>query len=167
MNIHAHGDVLRRREEIVTIVREQAIHSQEELLHALRRRNFRVTQPTLSRDIAALGLVKTSSGYVVPGETLALASVTPISTTLQRFETAVDEYVLSVAAAGNLVVVKTGVGNAQPVALAIDGSKLDGIVGTIGGDDTIFVAMTDDGSARALERRINQLIGRPVRRAAR
>src|SRR5215468_10480589 len=112
MNIHAHGDVLRRREEIVTIVREQAIHSQDELLQALRRRGFRVTQPTLSRDIAALGLVKTPSGYVMPGA--ALATVTPISTAHERFETAVDEYVVSAAAAGNLLVVKTGVGNAQP-----------------------------------------------------
>jgi transcriptional regulator of arginine metabolism len=165
MNIHAHGDVLRRREEIVTIVREQAVHSQDELLQALRRRGFRVTQPTLSRDIAALGLVKTPSGYVPPGATLA--TVTPISTAHERFEAAVDEYVVFAAAAGNLLVVRTGVGNAQPVALAIDGSKLDGIVGTIGGDDTIFVAMTDEGAAKALERRIHQLIGRPVRRAAR
>jgi transcriptional regulator of arginine metabolism len=166
MNIHAQGDVLRRREEIVTIVREQAIHSQEELLHALRRRNFRVTQPTLSRDIAALGLIKTPSGYVMPGE---LASVTPISplTAEQRFENAVDEYVVSAIAAGNLVVIKTGVGNAQPVALAIDGAKLDAVLGTIGGDDTIFVALADEGAARSLERRVHQLIGRPVRRAAR
>src|SRR6266568_8674124 len=127
MNIHAHGDVLRRREEIVTIVREQAVHSQDELLQALRRRGFRVTQPTLSRDIAALGLIKTPSGYAV--------NVTPISSFAEhdRFEAAVDEYVVNAVAAGNLVVVKTGVGNAQPVALAIDASKIDGILGTIGG----------------------------------
>jgi transcriptional regulator of arginine metabolism len=70
-------------------------------------------------------------------------------------------------AAQNLVVIKTIVAAAQPVASAIDGGELDGVLGTIGGDDTIFVAMTDDGAAKALERRINQLIGRPVRRAAR
>lgn len=150
----------------MTIVREQAIHSQEDLLHALRRKSFRVTQPTLSRDIAALGLVKTPYGYVMPGE---LASVTPISplTAEQRFDSAVDEYVVSAVAASNLVVIKTGIGNAQPVALAIDGAKLDAVLGTIGGDDTIFVALADDGAARALERRIQNLIGRPLRRAAR
>src|SRR5919206_2940898 len=164
MNIHAHGDVLRRREEIVTIVREQAIHSQEELLHALRRRNFRVTQPTLSRDIAALGLVKTSSGYVVPGD---LAPVTSIAAWPDRFESTVGEFVKSAVAAQNLVVIKTMVAGAQPVASAIDGAGLDGVLGTIGGDDTIFVAMSDDGAARSLERRIHHLIGRPVRRAAR
>ena len=148
----------------MTIVREQAIHSQEELLHALRRRNFRVTQPTLSRDIAALGLVKTSSGYVVPGD---LAPVTAIASWPDRFESTVSEFVKSAVAAQNLLVIKTMVAGAQPVASAIDGAGLDGVLGTIGGDDTIFVAMSDDGSARVLERRINHLIGRPVRRAAR
>src|ERR1051326_189858 len=117
MNIHAHGDVLRRREEIVTIVREQTVHSQDELLQALRRRGFRVIQPTLSRDIAAIGLVKTPAGYVVPE---ALANVTPIArfSALDRFETAVDEYVLTAVAGGRLVAIKTGPGNATPGALA-------------------------------------------------
>jgi transcriptional regulator of arginine metabolism len=164
MNIHSHGDVLRRREEIVTTVREQAIHSQDELLQALRRRGFRVTQPTLSRDIAALGLIKTPSGYVAPGD---LAPVTPIAAWPDRFEAAVREFVVSATAAQNLVVIKTIVAAAQPVASALDAGELDGVLGTIGGDDTIFVATTDDGSAKALERRIHQLIGRPVRRAAR
>src|SRR5205085_1458115 len=164
MNIHSHGDVLRRREEIVTIAREQAVHSQEELLHALRRRGFRVTQPTLSRDIAALGLIKTPSGYVVPGD---LAPVTPIAAWPDRFESTVGEFVRSAVAAQNLVVIKTVVAGAQPVASAIDGAGLHGVLGTIGGDDTIFVATSDDGAAKALERRIHQLIGRPARRAAR
>jgi transcriptional regulator of arginine metabolism len=164
MNIHAHGDVLRRREEIVTAVQEQAVHSQDELLHALRRRGFKITQPTLSRDIAALGLIKTSSGYVVPGD---LAPVTSIVSWPDRFEAAVREFVSSAAAAQNLVVIRTIVAAAQPVASAIDHGELDGVVGTIGGDDTIFVAMSDADAARALERRINHLIGRSARRAAR
>ena len=151
----------------MTIVREQAVHSQDELLHALRRRGFRVTQPTLSRDIAAIGLVKTPSGYVAP-ETLAnVTPIAPFAAANDRFETAVDDYVLTAVAGGNLLVIKTGPGNAQPVALAIDASRINGVLGTIGGDDTIFVAMADDGAARALERRIHQLIGRPARRAAR
>ncbi len=148
----------------MTIAREQAVHSQEELLHALRRRGFRVTQPTLSRDIAAIGLIKTPSGYVVPGD---LASVTQIAAWPDRFESAVREFVSSAVAAQNLVVIRTIVAAAQPVASAIDAGELDGVLGTIGGDDTIFVAMSDDGAAKALERRINQLIGRPARRAAR
>ena len=57
MNIHA------RHEEIVKIVRDETVHSQEELLSILRKRGFRVTQPTLSRDIRDLGLAKTAAGY--------------------------------------------------------------------------------------------------------
>jgi transcriptional regulator of arginine metabolism len=164
MNIHAHGDVLRRREEIVTIVREQAIHSQEELLHALRRRSFRVTQPTLSRDIAALGLIKTPSGYVVPGD---LAPVTPIAAWPDRFESTVGEFVKSAVAAQNLVVIKTIVAGAQPVASAIDGAGLDGVLGTIGGDDTIFVALTTPQAAAALARRLSEEAHIPTRRRTR
>ena len=148
----------------MSIVREQSVHSQEELLQALRRRGFRVTQPTLSRDIASLGLIKTPSGYAVPGD---LASVTPIAAWPDRFESTVGEFVRSAVAAQNLVVIKTHVASAQPVASAIDAGEIDGVLGTIGGDDTIFVAMSDDGAARVLERRINQLIGRSVRRAVR
>lgn len=148
----------------MTIVREQSIHSQDELQHALRRRGFRVTQPTLSRDIAAIGLVKTPSGYAAPGD---LAPVTAIASWPDRFDSTVGEFVRSAEAAQNLLVIKTIVAGAQPVASAIDGAGLDGVLGTIGGDDTIFVAMADDGAAKALERRIQHLIGRPVRRAAR
>src|SRR3989442_14322378 len=71
MNIHA------RREEIIRIVREGTVHSQDELLALLRKRGFKLTQPTLSRDIRELGLAKTPAGYVAPGD---LASVTPITT---------------------------------------------------------------------------------------
>src|SRR5438874_11367650 len=110
MNIHSHGDVLRRREEIVTIAREQAVHSQEELLHALRRSGFRVTQPTLSRDIAAIGLIKTPSGYVAPGY---LAPITHICAWPVRCESAVREFVSSAAAAQNLVCILRIVAYAQ------------------------------------------------------
>ena len=58
MNIHAHGDGLRRRDEILRIVGEQSVHSQDELLALLKKRGFRVTQPTLSRDLRELGVAK-------------------------------------------------------------------------------------------------------------
>ena len=71
MNIHA------RQEAIVSIVREQMVHSQDELLSLLRRRGFKVTQPTLSRDIRELGLAKTPAGYVLPGELAPVALFAP------------------------------------------------------------------------------------------
>jgi len=173
MNIHAHGagDVLRRREEILRIVREQSVHSQEELLKILRRHGVTVTQPTLSRDLRELGLVKTANGYVAPGD---LASVTPIAaftareTLIDRFEAAVRDAVTAADAAGNLVVIRTPVAAAQPVASAIDGANLDDVLGTIGGDDTIFIAFRTPSAAAAFVRRVHSIAGlTPNRRVAR
>ena len=163
-------NVYSRREEILKIIRDSSVHSQEELQSLLKKRGFSVTQPTLSRDLKELGLAKTPSGYVAPAD---LATVTPIAAFVprerreERLHQLLRDSVTSAEAAGNLVVIKTPPAAAQPVASALDAADLDGVVGTIGGDDTIFVAMSDDGAARALERRINALIGRSARRAAR
>ena len=73
--------------------------------------------------------------------------------------------VLAVQAAGALVIVKTPPAGAHPVARAIDEAALDGVAGTIAGDDTIFVATPDAASARRVERRLRLPLGRAVRRA--
>jgi len=146
---------MRRREEILRIVRETAVHSQDELLAALRKHGFRVTQPTLSRDLRELGLVKTPNGYV-SAETLApVATFTPRATVEHRFESLVHETVVSAEAAMNLVVIKTAVAAAQPLASVIDAADIDGAIGTIGGDDTIFVAFRSPSSAAAFAQRIH------------
>lgn len=137
MNIHA------RQEEIVRIIREQTVHSQDELLSILRKRGFRVTQPTLSRDIRDLGLAKTPAGYIVPGD---LATVTPIARE-ERLEHLLRESVIFAEAAGNLVILKTPAAAAQPVASALDATPPTDALGTVGGDDTIFVAFRHPSSA--------------------
>src|SRR5579859_3222033 len=153
MNIHA------RREEIQHIVREQPIHSQDELLAVLRKRGFRVTQPTLSRDIRELGLAKTPSGYVAPGD---LATVTPIAAFTprelreERLEQLLRDSLIFAEAAGNLVVVKTPAAAAQPVASALDATPPEDALGTIGGDDTIFVAFRHASSAAAFARHVQE-----------
>src|ERR1700753_3697572 len=81
MNIHSHGDILRRREEIVRIVRGSSVSSQDELLALLRKRGFAVTQPTLSRDRRELGVAKTPSGYVAAGD---IASISPVTSFAPR-----------------------------------------------------------------------------------
>lgn len=171
MNIHSsHGDILRRRETILEIVRESPVHSQDELLRLLRKRGFHVTQPTLSRDIREIGLAKTPAGYVAPGD---LAVVTPITAFAprelreERLNQLVRDSVISCEAAGNLVVIKTPTAAAQPVASALDSSKLDDVLGTIGGDDTIFVALATPSAALALARRIQSLAGIAPRRRTR
>ena len=171
MNIHAHSDILRRREEILRIIREQSVHSQDALIAALRKHGFKVTQPTLSRDLHELGVAKSPNGYVAPGDLAAvtpIASFTPRELREERFEQLVRDSVLFAEAAGNLVVIKTPAAAAQPVASAIDAAPLDDVLGTIGGDDTIFVALAHPASATHLARRIQQIAGlTPARRIAR
>lgn len=171
MHKYSGGDALRRREEILRIVRETPVHSQEELLAKLTKRAFRVTQPTLSRDLRELGLIKTPGGYVAP-EALAqpqnVALFTPREMREERFEQLVRDSVLSAVAAMNMVVIKTPPAAAQPVASAVDSLSTEDILGTIGGDDTIFVAFATPTAAAAFARRIQQVAGlTPSRRRTR
>ena len=154
MNIHA------RHEEIVNIVREQTVHSQDELLAILRKRGFAVTQPTLSRDIRELGLAKTPAGYVIPGD---LATVTPI-VSLKRVDQLLRDSVIFAEAAGNLVVLKTPAAAAQPVARALDATPPEDALGTLGGDDTIFVAFRHAASATTFVQHAQQIAGITPRR---
>jgi len=160
---------MRRREEILRIVRETAVHSQDELLAALRKRGFRFTQPTLSRDLRELGLVKTPNGYVSTDSIAPVATFTPRATVEHRFEALVHETVISAEAAMNLVVIKTAVAAAQPLASVIDAADIVDAIGTIGGDDTIFVAFRTPSAASAFARRVHEIAGllpRPAARAA-
>ena len=150
---------MRRREEILLIVGRTPVHSQDELLAELRKRGFQVTQPTLSRDLRELGLVKTPAGYVSPGALAPVATFAPRESREHRFEQLVRETVVSAEAAGNLVVVKTPVAAAQPLASAIDATQIDGALGTIGGDDTIFVAFRTPAAAMAFARRVHEVAG--------
>jgi transcriptional regulator of arginine metabolism len=161
------GDAMRRREEILRIVRETAVHSQDELLAALATHGFKVTQPTLSRDLRELGLVKTPNGYVSTETIAPVATFTPRATVEQRFEQLVRDSVVSAETAMNLVVIKTPVAAAQPLASAIDATDIDGAAGTIGGDDTIFVAFRSLDAADAFVRRVHEIAGLAPRRRTR
>ena len=161
MNIHAHGDGLRRRDEILRIVGDQSVHSQEELLALLKKRGFRVTQPTLSRDLRELGVAKSPNGYVTRDAFAggAVVAFAPRDVAESRLDQAVAEYVTGADTAGNLVVIRTPAASAQPVASAIDAASIDGVLGTIGGDDTIFVAFRTPSDASAFAERVRRTIG--------
>ena len=145
---------LRRRDEILKVIRAAAVHSQEELQHRLARRGIDVAQPTLSRDLKDLGLAKTAGGYVVPGGDASATEGVLQARREERLERALKEWVLGVATAGNLVVVKTPPATANPVARALDEAALEGVVGTIAGDDTIFLAAVTVAAAQRLARRL-------------
>ncbi len=163
MNTYATGAALRRRDEILRLVREQAVRSQEELAHLLAGKGFHVTQPTLSRDIKDLGLVKTAGGYALTGE--KSPPVKGLSTTRweEHFTRVFRESVLSVREAATLIVIKTPPAQAQLVAHVLDECPSPEWAGTIAGDDTVFVATTSAASAMNVAQRFSALITEQAR----
>jgi transcriptional regulator of arginine metabolism len=144
----------RRQAAILDLVDRVALSSQEDLRHRLRGLGFSVTQATLSRDLKELGLVKASAdgAYHRPG-----AENTPPGMAAARLQHAVSEYLTGVDRALQLVVLKTGLAQAQPLASAVDAARIDGIVGTIGGEDTVLVICRDAAAATAVAGRFDRM----------
>ncbi len=147
----------RRQAVILEIVDRETLHSQERLRRRLHQRGFDATQATISRDIKELGLVKRAGdgAYQRPG-----ADTTSPETALASLERAAGDFLRRVDRVGQLVVIRTGVGQAQPLAIAIDRAQLPEAVGTIGGDDTILLIARDARRAAALVRRLEHYAGR-------
>jgi len=154
------GTARRRREAIRRLLQERTVRSQTELGRLLRAEGLDAAQPTLSRDIHELGLVKGPEGYQLPGASPPPASPEGESSVagrrLENVLRLIRRYVLSVEPAGSLVVLRTPPADAQPVALAIDGGSVEGVVGTLAGDDTIFLAARSEAQARELARRLGE-----------
>jgi transcriptional regulator of arginine metabolism len=143
---------LARHKAILELVDEGPISSQEELQKLLHRRGFDAGQATLSRDIRELGLVKSAGGYELPGREAAP------ETDLPSVDRLVREFVTSVRAAENLLVTKTSIGSAQPVAAALDGEHWPEAIGTVAGDDTILIVCQDRRAAGRLADRIQGML---------
>ncbi len=141
---------------ILEIVGREAILSQDQLRRRLRGRGFVVTQATLSRDIQDLGLLKRSSdgAYQRPDAAEAGPNHERARAQPQR---ALREPLPGLDRVQQLIVLKTGPGRAQLLALAIDHDELPGVVGTIAGDDTILVITRGASAARTLERTLQDL----------
>lgn len=136
-----------RHRAILSIIREKAIGTQEELAAELRRAGFDVAQATVSRDVRELRLVKVAGEggvyrYAVPPSTLPPDA-------LGRVQRAFQDFVVDVAFSGNLMVVKTLPGSAPVVAAALDDVDMEGVVGTVAGDDAILVVLADGRSQPA------------------
>jgi transcriptional regulator of arginine metabolism len=134
-----------RRDAILRLLRGAPVRRQSDLVTLLRRDGFEVTQSSISRDIRELGVLKASGRYLPPTEEVAQAQ--------GNFAT-VDRFVREFRTAGpSLTVVRTSVGAAGSVAVAIDKAAWPEVVGTISGDDTIFIATQDlPAQTRLLER---------------
>jgi len=144
----------RRQAAILDLVDRVALSSQEDLRRKLKDQGFTVTQATLSRDLRDLGLVKASAdgAYHRPG-----AESTPPEVAVARLQHAVAEFLVGVDRAQQLVVLKTGMAQAQPLASAVDAARIDGVVGTIGGEDTVLVICRDAAAAASVANRFEKL----------
>ncbi len=140
-----------RHKAILEVLDEGPVESQEALQHSLVRRGFDVGQATLSRDIHELKLVKGPDGYARIAETK-----TP-ETHLPSVMHLAHQFVVEIRQAQNMLVIKTTVGSAQPVAAALDASHWEEVVGTLAGDDTVLVVAADKKKASSLARRIREL----------
>jgi transcriptional regulator of arginine metabolism len=145
-----------RQREIRDLLAQRPIRTQQELASALRDRGFRATQATISRDVAELGLIKSNRDgiqtYSVP------ARVTEAeSTGEERLRALLHDLPVEVREAGLMLVLKTLPGSAHAIAAALDRTRWSEIVGSIAGDDTVFVAMADRASLQRVRARLASL----------
>ena len=145
-----------RQRAIRDLVELRPIRTQQELAAALRERGFRTPQATISRDVAELGLVKAGRGgtnaYAIP---LRLREAETSGE--ERIRTLFRDLPVEIREAGTLLVVRTLPGSAHPLAAAIDRARWSEVVGTIAGDDTVFLAFADRGALGRVRRRLEQL----------
>lgn len=143
-----------RQSQILEVVDQEAVASQEELRQKLATRGIEATQATISRDLKNLGLVKRAGdgAYVRPG----VERSSPV--TGEQLRRAVAALVRNIERVGNLVVVRTDPGQAQGVAVLLDRAQVAEVAGTIAGDDTILIICRADKAASELEGRWNEVV---------
>lgn len=135
-----------RRDLILQLVEERAIENQEQLLGLLRERGIVTTQATISRDLRDLGITKGPEGYTqVNLDEVAHAHLADLSNIIKS-------NVLSIQRAGTLVVIHTEPGHARPLGIKIDQTDLPQIVGTVAGDNTVFIATRTASQASEVRR---------------
>jgi len=140
-----------RQQALLRLVSQQRLSTQGDLVRALRRAGFAATQATVSRDIVELGLVKVArDGTHVYAPPVAV----PASGGIERLRRFCEEYPVQGAVAGNMVVLRTPPGTANALAIALDTSGFSDVVGTIAGDDTVFIAARDPARARGINKRL-------------
>lgn len=148
-----------RLETLKMIISSQELCNQEEVLEALAKEGFKLTQATLSRDLKQLKVAKaaTMGGqyiYVLPNETMYHRVHTPRKSTEVKYGMGFQ----SIKFSGNIGVIHTNPGYASSLAFNIDNDDIPEILGTIAGDDTIFIAIADGADHNAISERIKSII---------
>ena len=144
----------KRQKKILELIAEYDIETQDDLIERLRESGYDVTQATVSRDIRELKLVKTAMPDRRYRYEVAQFEGIEIST---KYRNIIKETVIKVDYVGNTVVLRTYTGMAQAAAAAVDGMGWDEIVGTLAGDDTIFILMRDTAAAIGFAEKVSQI----------
>lgn len=147
-----------RQRQIRDLLQQRRVRTQQELAAALRERGIRATQATVSRDVAELGLIKVGregvQAYALPPR-LADSE----SSAEERLAGLLRDLPGDVREAGLLLVLRTLPGSAHAIAAALDRARWPEVVGSIAGDDTVFIAFGDRGSLQRVRKRIRRLSG--------
>jgi transcriptional regulator of arginine metabolism len=155
-----------RQEAIAAILEETDISSQAQLVRELRSRGFEATQATVSRDLVEMNVarVRREGGF-----RYARLEVEEGRLREEELRRLVQAYLRKADSSGNLLVLRTGPGNAQPLALGLDRARLEELLGTVAGDDTVICVARNGASAARLAQRLRGLAagrGRGAKRAA-
>jgi transcriptional regulator of arginine metabolism len=140
------GSKKRRQRMIIQLIQDHGIASQQDLVQYLADRGVKCTQASVSRDITELGLIKIDGVYRMPE--------------IRSSQPTLVEGLTAEKAGDNLIVLRTGPGVAQAAALMIDRSKIPGLVGTVAGDDTIFLAVRSKDDQQSIIRFVFNLFQR-------
>ena len=160
-NIYANMKIKNSRmEALKMLISSKELGSQEEVLQALEKEGFKLTQATLSRDLKQLKVAKAASMngkyvYVLPNDTM-YKRITKPRTALEMLQTS---GFLSISFSGNMGVIKTRPGYASSIAYNIDNSDSPNIIGTIAGDDTIFIVIKEDATQDDVINELSPIIG--------
>lgn len=147
-----------RQHKIVQLLADVAVTSQSQLVELLENAGIDATQATVSRDLEDIGAIKVR----VPGGDLVYALPEHSNEQIappDHLKRVLSDWVAEVRHSHNLVVVRTPPGSAHVVASALDRSGLEGVLGTVAGDDSIMIAATEDVTGRDLAQTIRQLAG--------
>lgn len=145
-----------RQRSIRDLIEQRTIRTQQELAAALRERGFQATQATVSRDVAELGLVKRNRegtvAYALPPRLLEAETSGE-----DRLRTLFADLPVEIREAGLLLIVRTLPGSAHAIAAALDRARWPEVIGSIAGDDTVFIAFADRTSLSRIRQRLTRL----------
>ena len=145
-----------RQSKILELIKEYKFDTQEELQQKLRECGFNVTQATVSRDIRELGIIKSEGEDGV--YKYRVSKDKERNEVNGKFSLILTQAVSTVACANNLIVVKTFAGMGSAAGAAIDAMELEGVLGTLAGDDTLLIIAHDNNAAERLTAELNELI---------